>query len=219
MKPMNRFLFQTLSCRTTRTPTHMKPLQWLMLFALAGAVLGMFLRSRFPAFCDTPWMAQGLSVSAEVRTLWDVCSTALSPALLMLLGVLFGSVCAFGQVLSLLLVFWRGSALGNALCGCFLQLSAGDGFLAASVLVLPFGFSTLLLLAKAALEAFGTANAACRYLFRGISDDTISAKQTQLLTKLFALTMFTLLAGGLHTLLCWIMNGWLCQCQFIVHNA
>jgi len=209
MKAMNRLLFRTLSCRTCRPRNPLTPLQWMMLPAVGGAVLGIFLHSRFSAFAVSPLFTQGLSVSAAQRTLWDVFLTAGLPPLIMLILMPLCGTSAFGQAAALMLLMLRGLALGNTLADCFMQYSAGNGFFAASVLVLPFGFASVLILANAALEAVRNANSTARYLFRGISDPDITAKQSHLYIKLLTLTLFALIAAGVHTLLCWAMNTWL----------
>ena len=209
MKAMNHLLFRTLSCRTCRLKKPFSPMQRMMLPAVSGAVLGIFLHSRFPALAVSPLFTQGLPVCAAQRTLWDVFLTAGLPPLAMLILMPFCSTSAFGQAAALMILALRGMALGNALSDCFMQYSAGNGFFAASVLVLPFGFTSVLILANAALEAVRLANSTARYLFRGISDPDITAKQSHLYIKLLTLTLFALIAAGVHTLLCWAMNTWL----------
>ena len=209
MKTANSLFYRTLSCRTCRIHNPVTPMQRLMLLAVIGAALGTVLRIRCPALCGSPLLTQGLTVTAEVRTLWDACCTAVIPPLVLLFALLLFAGSAFGQAAALLLLFWRGLAVGTVLCDCFLRFPPGDGLLASAVLVMPFGFATVILLANAALETIRTANSTANYLFRGIPDPDIAAKQTHMLTKLLTVTLLTLAAAGLHTLLCWVMNTWL----------
>lgn len=209
MKPMNRLLFRTMSCRTCRIKNPLTPLQWMMLPALSGAVLGTVLRMREPALGELPLLTGGLSVCTAQRTLWDVFLTAGLPPVVMLILLFFCSTSAFGQAAALLLLLLRGFSAGNALADCFLRFGTGNGFFAASVLVLPFGFVTVLMLADAALRTVRAANSTARYLFRGITDPDIAAKQSQLYLRLLTFTLLTLTAAGVHTLLCWAMNAWL----------
>ena len=209
MKMMNRLLFRTLSCRTSHIRNPLRPLQWMMLPAVGGAVLGTFLRIRLPSVCGSPLLTQGLSVCTDPRTLWDVFLTAGLPPLVMLLLLALCSTSAFGQAGAVLLLILRGCAAGSTMADCFFRFGTGNGFFAASVLVLPFSFVTILILADTALRAVRAANSTAGYLFRGITDPDIAAKQSQLYLRLLTFTLLTLTAAGVHTLLCWAMNAWL----------
>lgn len=209
MTQMNQLLYRTLSCRTTPETAQRRANRLLMLPVLIGAGLGTLLRTAHPALFAGAWLTQGLMLSAAHRTLWDVFCAALIPPALMLLMLLLCGMSAFGQIPAGAVLLLRGAAIGNALAGCTEQLSVHDSFLAAAVLVLPFGFLSALMLVSAARDVLPFSAAAARYLLRGIEDPAITQKRQHLLQKLLCLLMLSMLLAGLQTVLTWAMNNWL----------
>lgn len=202
MKPISGILYQTMSARTSRIER--KPpdvIRMLLCWAVLGVGAGAVLYGKVPSLADSLILTQGLAVSAELRTLWEVCRTALCPMLLLLCGVWMSGCAAFGQVPAMALLFMRGLAFGLSAAACMAEVPLRDGLCIAAVLILPYGFCSILLLCHAVREALRRANRMTKFLLHGTAEP-VSCAADPIVQTLWIL-LLTLLAAGLHTALLW----------------
>ena len=209
MKSWNGMLFQTLSCRTNlmkKLTEPVDPQQALLYWALLGVLLGAVGCRFFPALAQQPLLTQGLAVSGELRTLWDVCRSALLPMLIMLTALLLCCTSAIGQPCALLVLLMRGAGAGAAAEDCFARFPLRDAVTAVSVLILPCAFLSILILIYALRRSLAVSNGLLRYLLRGEQAAEIRTVFSALCRAMLISLVLTLLCCGLHTVLIWLMN-------------
>lgn len=209
MKPMTNLLYHTMSARTSRICAAVKPpdpIKLLLGWALLGIGAGTLLFSRIPEGTAQTLLMQGLAVSGAARSLWDVCRTALCPMLLLLTGIWLSGCAAFGQGIAMLLLFLRGIAFGCAAAACCAEYPLRDGIVIAAVLILPYGFCSILLLCFAVRDSLRRSNRMTKFLLHGTADAETCAAGHDRLTNMLCCLLLTLLAAGLHTLLLWLVN-------------
>lgn len=212
MKTMTNLLYQTV--RTSRLTDAVKPpdpVRLLLCWALLGVGAGAVLCRMHPTLCGNLWLTQGLAVSDAARTLWDVCKTALLPVLALLCGILLSGFCAFGQPAALLLLFLRGTAFGLAAGACFSAYPMRDAIVTAGVLILPYAFGSMLLLAYAARDAMRMSGMLTGYLMHGTAEAGLNEKQRQIITGMQVRLLLVLLAAAGQTVLLWLLNDSLLQ--------
>ena len=152
MKLSTGILYHTLSARTSRLTAELRPpdpVRLLLCWAILGVGTGALLSHLAPALAESACFRQGLAVSSEPRSLWQVCCGALCPMLLLLTGIWMSGCAAFGQIPALLLLFSRGMAFGAASAACMENRTLRDGLCITAVLILPYGFCSILLLCGA----------------------------------------------------------------------
>lgn len=202
MKLTSGMLYQTMSARTSRTALKAPDaIRLLLCWAVLGVGAGAMLYSAAPSLAENILFTQGLAVSAAQRTLWEVCRTALCPMLLLLCGVWMSGCAAFGQVPAMLLLFLRGTAFGLSAAACMANIPLRDGLCIAAVLILPYGFCSILLLCHAVREALRQANRVTKFLLHGTAEPVSCAADP--IAQMLWILLLTLLAAGLHTALLW----------------
>lgn len=210
MKAMTNLLYRTMSARTSRlNDAESKPfdaVQLLFCFAMLGIIPGALLFRYAPAYAQAVWLTQGLAVSDELRTLWDVYRTAACPAMLLEAGVLLSACAAFGQLPAMLLLLSRGLAFGIAAAECFAAYPMRDAIVIVGALILPYAYLSTLLLAYTVRDAMRISNRLTRCLLFGSAEAEICGKRHQLMTNMLTCLLLTLLAAGLHTGLIWLLN-------------
>ena len=207
MKLSTGILYHTMSARTSRLAAELRPPDMnrlLLCWAILGVGAGALLYGIAPALADSLFFTQGLAVSAEPRTLWEVCCTALCPMLLLLAGIWISGCAAFGQLPAMVLLFSRGMAFGLSAAACMENLPLRDGLCITAVLILPYGFCTILLLCRMVRDTLRRAGRMTKFLLHG-SAEAESCKEDTLSAMLTCL-LLTMLAAGLHTLLLWQVN-------------
>ncbi|MBR4199925.1 MAG: hypothetical protein IKQ91_01445 [Oscillospiraceae bacterium] len=207
MKLSTGILYHTMSARTSRLAAEIRPpdaVRLLLCWAILGVGTGALLYSADPALADSPFFSQGLAVSTEVRSLWQVCRTALCPMLLLLAGVMVSGCAAFGQIPALLLLFSRGVAFGLSSAACMENRSLRDALCITAVLILPYGFCSILLLCCAVRDALRRAGRMTKFLLHGTAE--AESAENDVLSAMLGQLLLTLLAAGMHTLLIWQLN-------------
>lgn len=208
MKPIHELLRHTMSARTSQLKEAFcrqpDPIRLLTCWAMLGIALGTMLRNAVPACADHFLLTQGLMLSDAERSLGDVLRTALCPLLILLTGIWLSGFSAFGQIPALLILLSRGIAFGIAAGTCFLQYPLRDAVCIGAVLLLPYGFCSILLLCYAAKDALQLANRMTGCLLHGAAPAEIDPPDR--LSTMLACLLLALLAGGMHTLLLWLLN-------------
>ena len=207
MKTIHNLLYRTMSARTSRLKEafrHPDPIQLLTGWAMLGIALGTMLRNAFPACADAFLLTQGLLLSDAARSLGDVLRTALCPLLVLLTGVWLSGFSAFGQLPALLILLSRGIAFGISAGECFAAYPLRDALCICSVLLLPYGFCSILLLCYAVRDAIVLANRMTGCLLHGHAAAELNPPDR--LSNMLGLLLLALLTGGIHTLLLWLLN-------------
>ena len=207
MKLSTGILYHTMSARTSRLAAELRPpdpVRLLLCWAILGVGAGALLSHLAPALAESACFRQGLAVSSEPRSLWQVCCGALCPMLLLLTGIWMSGCAAFGQIPALLLLFSRGMAFGAASAACMENRTLRDGLCITAVLILPYGFCSILLLCGAVRDAMRRARRMTQFLLHGKAD-AVPASEDALAAVLMQM-LLTLLAAGIHTLLLWQLN-------------
>lgn len=205
MKLTSGMLYHTMSARTSRL--EIKPpdaIRLLMCWAVLGVGTGAMLYRAAPSLAGSLIFTQGLAVSAELRTLWEVCRTALCPMLIVLGGIWLSGCAAFGQILAMALLLSRGMAFGLSAAACMADVPLRDGLCITAVLILPYGFCSILLLCHAVREALLHANRMTKFLLHGVAEPTVCT--TDPLVQMLWALLLTLLAAGMHTMLLWKLS-------------
>ena len=208
MKPMTDLLYHTVSARTSRFAAAAKPdpIRLLLCWAVLGIGAGTLLYGAAPAFSARLLLTQGLAVSDEARSLWEVCRTALCPLLILLGGIWLSGCAAFGQPAALLLLFSRGTAFGLAAAECCANYPLRDGIVITAALILPFGFCSILLLCYAVRDALSLSNRMTKFLLYGTAEPECCTQGHDRLTDLLGILLLAIVAAGLHTLLLYLLN-------------
>lgn len=207
MKLTTGILYRTVSARTGSLRTALKPpdpIRLLLAWTVAGVLLGAVLCRRMPQLADSPLLTQGLAVSAETRSLWTVCKTALCPMLLLLGGIWASGCAAFGQILSAGLLLSRGIAFGISAAVCFMQFPMRDAAVIAAVLILPYGFFSALVLCYAVRDAMRMSGRMTGCLLHGTAEAEVCG--TDRLSNMLCCLLLTLAAAGMQTMLLWLLN-------------
>lgn len=208
MKTMPHLLYHTMSARTSRLTEAVRPpdpVKLLMCWGLLGVAAGTLLRTNAVLTQHSILLTQGFAVSDSLRTLRDVFLSALLPMLVLLAGMLFCGCSACGQPGILALIFSRGIAFGIAAADVFTEHPVRDGIVIAGVLILPYGFCSMLLLCCAAKHLLRHSVRMTAFLLHRETEPAPDAKQT-LCAGLPAWLLLTVLTAGLHTLLIWQFN-------------
>jgi len=210
MKPMRDLLYHTVSARTSllreaffRRPD---PIRLLLDWSMLGIGLGTLLYGAKPDSAGQFLLTQGLLLSDAARSLGDVLRTALCPLLILLSGIWLSGLSAFGQPLAMLLLLSRGVAFGIAAGACFTQYPLRDALCISAVLLLPYGFCSLLLLCYAVRDSIRLSNRMTRYLLRGQPAAESAQNPDDRLSAMLACLLLALLSAGMHTLLLWLLN-------------
>lgn len=198
--------FVTVSCRTGIAAAYMTANRLLLLWVLLSALLGAVLRTACPALPAPALLMQGLRITDAPCTLWDICRNALFPQILLLCMLLLSGVSAIGQPFALLALLLRGGGIGAAAADSLLRFGMRAGLSAAAVLVLPFGYCSALILVRGAETALRLSSALTRYFCSGQADGEFAAKRSALLRQFPMLTLCSLTACGLHTVLVWLFH-------------
>lgn len=209
MKSLNGLLYQTFSWRTGRLKKRTEPVdpqQALLCWTLLGVMIGAVGCRFLPELADNRLLTQGLAVSGELRTLWDVCRAVLLPLLAMLTAILLCSTSAVGQPFAMLVLLMRGIGAGAAAEDCFARFSLRDALTAVSVLILPCAFLSVLILIYTLRRSLAVSNGLLRYLHSGEQAAEIRPACAALCKSFLIALLLTLLCCGLHTLLIWLMN-------------
>lgn len=207
MKLAAGMLYHTMSARTSRLNTALRPpdaIRLLLCWAICGVAAGAALYHALPALAENPLLRQGLTVTAEPRTLWEACTAALCPHLIQLAAIWLCGGAAFGQIPALLLLFSRGLAFGLAAADCMNGLPLREGLSIAAVLLLPFGFCSILLLCHAVKDALRQAGRMTRFLLKG--ENPPKEAHADPLLQMLCLLLVSLIAAGLHTVLLWQLS-------------
>lgn len=206
MKTMPHLLYHTMSARTSRLTEAVRPpdpVKLLMCWGLLGVGIGALLRTNTAYAFDSVLFTQGLAVSDSLRTLRDVFLSALLPVLVLLAAMLFSGAAACGQPCILVLLLSRGIAFGLAAAEVFAAYPVRDGVVIAGILILPFGFCSMLLLCHAAVQCLRRSNRMTAFL---LHRDTEPVPKQETASGIPAWLLLTVLAAALHTLLLWQLN-------------
>ena len=206
MKTDHPMLYRTVSCRTGFAAGQVTAGRLLLCWMLLSVGLGAVLRTVCPAMPARTLLMQGLQLSDEARTLWDVCRNALCPMLILLSLLILSSASAIGQPFSLLILFLRGFGIGLAAADALLRLGTGTGLSAAGVLILPFGYCSVLIFVRGAEAAIPLSSALTRCLFLGQAGEEIALRRGVLLRMIPVLLLLSVTACGLHTVLVWLFS-------------
>ena len=210
MKPMRDLLYHTVSARTSllreaffRQPD---PIRLLLDWAMLGIGLGTLLYSTNPDSAGEFLLTQGLLLSDTERSLGEVLRTALCPLLVLLSGIWLCGFSAFGQPLAMLLLLSRGLAFGISAGACFTQYPLRDALCISAVLLLPYGFCSMLLLCYAVRDSMRLSNRMTRYLLHSQPAAESVQVPYDRLSAMLACLLLALLSAGMHTLLLWLLN-------------
>lgn len=207
MKPINGLLYHTLSARTCRLRAAFRkpdPIRLLTYWALLGTALGTLLYSSSPDCAEQLLLTQGLLITDAERTLGDVLRTAVCPLLILLTGIWLSGFSAFGQPAALLILLSRGAAFGIAAGACFQQYPLRQAVCISAVLLLPYGFCSIVLLCYAVRDALRLSGRMTRYLLQP-SAETVQESGDRLSMMLSHL-LLAVLSAGMHTLLLWLFQ-------------
>ena len=208
MKHMHDLLYQPMSARTSllreaffRQPD---PVQLLIWWAMLGIALGTLLSCKLPESTCNFLLTQGLLITDVPRTLGDVLRSVLCPLVILLSGIWLSGFSAFGQPAALLLLLSRGTAFGIAAGACFTKYPLRDAVCICAVLLLPFGFCSIVLLCYAVRDALRLSCRMTRCLLQPaavpLHDDT------DRLSAMLSHLLLALLTAGMHTLLLWLFS-------------
>ncbi len=208
MKPMQNLLYRTVSGHALQDVLRQPPdpIRLLLCFAACGTAAGALLCRTDPQTAASLLLSQGMALSDELRSLRDVLITALCPVLILLTGIWLSGCAAFGQPAVLLLLFSRGTAFGIAVSACFSAYPVRDAFCIAAILILPYGFCSILLLAYAARDALLLSNRMTHYLLTGCGEPQTVTEGHDRLTNMLGCLLLTLVTAAIHTLLLWQLN-------------
>ena len=207
MKPVNGLLYHTLSARTSRLCTAFRqpdPIRLLTYWALLGTALGTILYSAVPTCSEHFLLTQGLLITDAARSLGDVMRTALCPLLILLTCIWLSSFSAFGQPAAMLLLLSRGAAFGIAAGECFGRYPIRQAVCICAVLLLPYGFFSIVILCSAVRDALRLSNRMTRFLFQPAAEHC--ADSGDRLSAMLSLLLLAILSAGMHTLLLWLFN-------------
>lgn len=166
-----------------------KAMERLVILILIGLLIGVILMFRAPesGAWNSRFWNHGFAESLCERNVLSVFANALLPTALLLGACLVMGFCAVGQPGVLLVLLWRGMALGIAVAGTY-RMQGMRGLPTVMFLQLPHALVTSLILVLAAREALRFSNQFWRFAWTERVEDGLRSQ-----LKLYFLKFLVLL--------------------------
>jgi len=181
-----------ISDKTNLTGTQRRKLSLglLLLLFFGGVIAGTI------AICaaddvktvSSRFLTQNLFKTAEIKTVGEILFCGLIPLIIMLIVQFLSGFFAFGQVITILGIVYRGASAGVAASLFYLTLGM-KGFFAILIMLLPFVMASTVILILGARESIRSSNVFFNFAFKKrVEDDSYSG------IKLYAIKFIVLMA-------------------------